>query len=133
MVDKLKAGAPFADVAAAEGLKRADHVRAQARRNPARPSRRDVLEAVFQTDKDAAGSAEGNEPDRTDRVPGDRHHGAGTSTPHRRRPSASPTTCARQSARICIAQYIKRLQTDLGVTINQDALRRRRSGGEQRA
>ena len=63
MADKLKAGTPFADVAAAEslpvqttfGLKRSGN------RNTAISTT--VVDAVFRTAKDAAGIAEGNSPE----------------------------------------------------------------------
>ena len=66
------------------------------------------------------------------RVPRDRHHGAGLRRRVARKASASSTRCAARSARTCIAQYVQRLQTDIGATINQDALRQVVVGRQRR-
>ena len=84
---------------------------------------------MFQAEKDAAGIAEGNGPTEwvvfrlTD-----------ITVPDFDAASAEAKRVAegmrRQMSEDLIAQYVQRLQTDLGVTINQDALRRV-AGGEQ--
>ena len=127
MADKLKGGAPLADVAAAEslpvqttfGLKRSGN------RNTAISAR--VVDAVFQTAKEAAGIAEGNTPAEwvvfrvTDIAVSDFD-------------AASPevkriTDQMRQSLIDDIrTQYVQRLRTDIGATVNLEAVRRVSSG-----
>jgi peptidyl-prolyl cis-trans isomerase D len=128
MADKVKSGTPIADVAAAEsvpvqttfGLKRSGN------RNTAISAR--VIDAVFQTAKGAAGIAEGNSPAEwvvflvTDIAVTDFD-------------AASPGTkriadqMRRSLTEDMLAQYVQRLQTDIGATINLEALRRVSSGG----
>jgi peptidyl-prolyl cis-trans isomerase D len=127
MADRLKGGAPLADVAAAEslpvqttfGLKRSGN------RNTAISAR--VVDAVFQTAKEAAGIAEGNTPAEwvvfrvTDIAVSDFD-------------AASPevkriTDQMRQSLIDDIrTQYVQRLRTDIGATVNLEAVRRVSSG-----
>jgi len=127
MADKLKAGTPFADVAAAEslpvqttfGLKRAGN------RNV--PISTQVVGAVFQTAKDAAGMAEGNSPGEwtvfrvTDITVAD----FDAASPEVKRIADQ---MRRSLTEDMLAQYVQRLQTDIGATIYQDALRRVASG-----
>jgi len=127
MADKLKAGTPFADVAAAEslpvqttfGLKRAGN------RNV--PISTQVVGAVFQTAKDAAAIAEGNSPGEwtvfrvTDITVAD----FDAASPEVKRIADQ---MRRSLTEDVLAQYVQRLQTDIGATIYQDALRRVASG-----
>ena len=129
MVEKLNSGAPFADVAGAEGLNVQTTFGLKRGGNPGNTISPRVIEAVFQTEKDAAGSAEGNGPAEwvVFRV-------TDITVPDFDAASAEAKRVAdgmrRQLSEDLIAQYVQRLQTDLGVTINQDALRRV-AGGEQ--
>jgi len=125
MVDKLKVGTPLSDVAAAEnvpvkttfGIKRAGNTATM-------PPR--VVEAVFATPKDAAGSAES--------IPGEW-------TVFQVTDISVPTldVASEEGRRIqdglkrtltedIVTQYLQRLQADIGASINQDALRRVSSG-----
>jgi peptidyl-prolyl cis-trans isomerase D len=127
MADKLKAGTPFADVAAAEnlpvqttfGLKRAGN------RNTAISNQ--VVGAVFGTAKDAAAIAEGNSPGEwvvfrvTDIAVAD----FDAASPEVKRIADQ---MRRSLTEDMLAQYVQRLQTDIGATIYQDALRRVASG-----
>jgi peptidyl-prolyl cis-trans isomerase D len=128
MAEKLKSGASFNDVAAAEsvpvqttfGLKRAGN------RNASLSTR--VIDAVFQTAKDAAGIAEGNSPAEwvVFRV-------TDVTVPNFDAASADAKRIGDQMRRSItedlLAQYVQRLQTDIGATINADALRRVTAGG----
>ena len=127
MADKLKAGTPFADVAAAEslpvqttfGLKRSGN------RNTAISTK--VVDAVFRTAKDAAGIAEGNSPGEwvvfrvTDIAVSD----FDAASPEVKRITDQ---MRRSLTEDMLAQYVQRLQADIGATIYQDALRRVSSG-----
>ena len=126
MVDKLKAGTSLNDVASAEGvpvqttfgLKRAGNAGSM-------PSA--VIEAVFASQKGAAGSSVGK--DATERVvfvvtditvpTYDAASNEGKRIEEATRRSLTEDL---------MAQYVARLQTDLGATINMDALRRVTSG-----
>lgn len=129
MVEKLKAGTPFNDVAAAQGvpvqttfgLKRSGNT---ASMPPA------VIEAVFATAKGAPGSSVGK--DATERVvfvvtdiTVPTYDAA--STEGKRIQDAT----RRSITEDLMAQYVARLQTDLGATINMDALRRVSSGSTE--
>jgi peptidyl-prolyl cis-trans isomerase D len=126
ILDKVKAGTSLSDAAAADGLtvqttfglKRAGNAGSM----PA-----SVVEAVFATPKDAAGSAVGK--DATERVV---FHLTDITVPTF--DAASPEgkriedSTRRALTEDLLAQYVAQLQTDLGATINQDALRRVASG-----
>lgn len=129
MVGKLKAGTSFADVAAAEGLNVQTTFGLKRSGNPGNTIPAKVVEAVFQTAKDAAGSAEGNNPAElvvfvvTDATVPDADAGSAES-------KRIADALRRPLADDILAQYVQRLRTDLGATINMDALRRV-AGGEQ--
>jgi peptidyl-prolyl cis-trans isomerase D len=130
MVEKLKGGAPFADVAGAEGLTPQTTFGIKRGGNPGNNTISPrVIEAVFQAEKDAAGSAEGNGPAEwvvfrlTDITVPD----FDAASSEAKRVAEAMRGQLREDL---MAQYVQRLQTDLGVTINQDALRRV-AGGEQ--
>jgi len=126
LVDKLKGGASLNDVAGPEGLavqttfglKRAGNAASM-------PS--SVIEAVFATAKGETGSAQGK--DATERVvfvltditvPG---FDAASSEGKR-----IEETMRRSLSEDLLAQYVGRLQTELGASINTEALRRVASG-----
>jgi peptidyl-prolyl cis-trans isomerase D len=120
MVEKLKAGAPFAQVAAAvklkpewrPGLKRGNPP-------PGIPAR--ALEEIFQTAKDAAATAEGST--ATERIV---FQVTEISVPSLDRESADAKrideTLRRVMGEDLLGQYIARLESSVGVTINQAAL-----------
>jgi len=127
IVEKVKGGTSLSDVASADGLnvqttfgiKRAGNA---ASMPPA------VVSGVFATPKDGLGSAEGKDP--TERIV---FHVTDISVPAF--DVASPEgkkisdTMRRSMTEDLLAQYVSRLQTDLGATINMDAVRRAVSGG----
>ena len=90
--------------------------------------------AVDRGFQDAAGrrrQRRGREPDRADRVPRHRDQGAAARSAGSPRPSASTTRCKTALAEDLLAQYIARLQNDIGVTINQSALNQVTGGSTQ--
>jgi peptidyl-prolyl cis-trans isomerase D len=126
IVDKLKSGTSLNDVASAEslnvqttfGLKRAGNA---ASMPPA------VVNAVFATPKDGAGSADGKDP--TERIV---FHVTDITVPgfDAKSPEGQKIadTTRRSLTEDLLAQYVTQLQNDLGATINMDALRRVTSG-----
>jgi peptidyl-prolyl cis-trans isomerase D len=129
MVDKLKAGTPFAELAAANGLKvetKSDIKRARA----AEPLSVRVVDAVFRTAKGAPGSAEGRSTSERDVfVVTD------VSIPLFDAASAQAQRYSEGLRRAVtedlFLQYVVRLKDDLGTTINQDALNRIRGGSTE--
>jgi peptidyl-prolyl cis-trans isomerase D len=127
IVDKVKAGTSLSDVASAEGLNLQTTFGIKRSGNAASmpPA---VVSAVFATPKDGAGSAEGKE--ETERIV---FHVTDISVPAF--DASSPEgkkiedTMRRSITEDLLAQYVSRLQTDLGATINMDAVRRSVSGG----
>jgi peptidyl-prolyl cis-trans isomerase D len=126
MLDRLKAGAPFAEVAAANGVKVESKTGVQRARG-AEPLSTRAVDAAFRTAKGAPGAAEGNGP--TERV-------VFVVTDVTVPPfDAASTQAQRYNERLrrmlteeLFEQYVRRLQTDLGTTINQDAIARIRGG-----
>jgi peptidyl-prolyl cis-trans isomerase D len=129
IVDKLKAGAPFAEVAAANGLKVETQAGVQRGRAAAPLSPR-AVEAIFRAAKGTPGQAEGRS--ATERnvfvvteitvPPFDAAGPQGQRYSERLR---------RQMTEELFEQYVRRLQTDLGTTINQDAVNRIRGGAAE--
>jgi peptidyl-prolyl cis-trans isomerase D len=127
ITDKVKAGTSLNDVASAEGLnvqttfgiKRAGNAGSMP---PA------VVSAVFATAKDGAGSAQGKE--ATERIV---FHVTDITVPGFDAGSQEgqkiADTMRRSLTEDLLAQYVGQLQTDLGATINMDAVRRVISGG----
>ena len=126
MIDKLKAGTPFAEVAAANGLKVETKSGIQ-RSRAADPLSSRVVEAVFKAAKGAPGNAEGrSETERAVFVVTDitaPSFDAGS-------PQAQRTTerLRRAATEELFEQYVRWLESDLGTTINQDAIARIRGG-----
>ena len=127
MLDRLKAGTPFAEVAAANGLKVESKSGVQ-RARPADPLSGRAVDAAFRTAKGAPGTADGRS--ATERVvfvvtditippfePGSAQ--AQRYTERLRRTSTEEL----------FEQYVRRLENDIGTTINQDAMARIRGGG----
>jgi peptidyl-prolyl cis-trans isomerase D len=126
MLDRLKAGAPFAEIAAANGVK-VDTKTGVQRARGAEPLSTRAVDAAFRAAKGAPGTAEGNGP--TERV-------VFVVTDVTVPPfDAASTQAQRYNERLrrmlteeLFEQYVRRLQTDLGTTINQDAIARIRGG-----
>ncbi len=126
IVDKVKAGTSLNDVASADGLN-VQTTFGMKRSGNAGSMPPAVVSAVFATPKDGVGSAEGKE--ATERIV---FHVTDVSVPAF--DAASPEgqkisdTMRRSITEDLLAQYVARLQTDLGATINMDAVRRSVSG-----
>jgi len=127
MLDKLKAGATLAEVAAANHLK-VETLTGLKRGEAAGPLSAAGVDAVFHTAKDAAGKTEAAQPAEqvvfrvTDIVvpPLDM-----TSDEAKR----ALETLNRSLSEDILAEYIARLESEIGVTINQSALNQVVSGG----
>lgn len=125
MIEKLKAGTPLTEVAAPEdvpvkttfGIKRAGNTSTVSPR---------MVEAVFRTPKDSFGS--------TESTPGEWtvFHVTDTSVPEIDMASEEgrkiEAGLKRSFTEDIVGQYVLRLRSDIGTTINQDALRRVSSG-----
>jgi peptidyl-prolyl cis-trans isomerase D len=128
LVDKLKSGTPFADVAAAEnvsvqttfGLKRAGN-----RSSPLSPG---AIQAVFATPKDGGGSAEGASPTErvVFRVTDVTVPDFDATTPEAKRIADQ---VRRSLTEDMLQQYVQRLRSDIGGSVNQQALRQAIAGG----
>jgi peptidyl-prolyl cis-trans isomerase D len=129
MVDKLKAGAPFAEVAAANGLKVESKSGVQ-RGRAADPLSSRAIDAAFRTAKGAPGSAEGKT--ATER---DVFVVTDVTVPAFDAASAQgqryTETLRRAITDELVGEYVKRLEGDLGTTINPDALNRIRGGSTE--
>jgi peptidyl-prolyl cis-trans isomerase D len=126
MLDRLKAGTPFGEVAAADGVKVETKSGLQ-RSRPVDPLSGRAVDAAFRTAKGAPGTADGR--NATERVvfvvtdvtipPFDAASAQAQRYTERLR---------RTSTEELFEQYVRRLENDLGTTINQDALARIRGG-----
>ena len=90
---------------------------------PACPAfRRAPSSEIFRTPKDAAAASDGAITDRPHRVP--RHRDQRAAARSRSRPTSSASTkrLRRALSEDLLGQYVARLETDIGVTINQAAL-----------
>jgi peptidyl-prolyl cis-trans isomerase D len=119
LVGKLNSGTSLADVAAAEGLKVATQAGMKRQGGPQMPPR--VNTEVFRLAKDQVGSAEGSKP--TERIV---FRVTDIKVPEFDANSAATAKVIDQlkepwNADI-MSQYIVQLGTDLGTTINQNAL-----------
>ncbi len=128
LVEKLKAGAAMTDVATAEGL-RVETAAGLKRGKPPEQISANLLEEVFRSAKGAPAASEGK--DATERVV---FRVTDVSVPSLDPASADAKRIGDDLKRALsddiMGQYIARLQNDLGVTINQAALRQAIGGGE---
>jgi len=127
LIDKLKSGVPFAELAAQSGLK-VEALWGLKRGNASGPLSIGAIDAVFQTPKDASGIAPGrNSAERivfrvTEiKVP--------AFDPASAEAKRHGDTLRQAVADDLFGQYVAQLEATLGVTINEDALRRF-AGGE---
>lgn len=128
LVEKLKAGTAMTDVATAEGLK-VETAAGLKRGKPPEQISANLLEEVFRSAKGAPAASEGK--DATERVV---FRVTDISVPSLDPASADAKRIGDDLKRALsddiMGQYILRLQNDLGVTINQGALRQAIGGGE---
>jgi peptidyl-prolyl cis-trans isomerase D len=121
IVDKLKAGTPLADIAAAEGLK-VETASGLKRNKPTESLSANAIEDVFRTAKGAAALADGRNP--AERIV---FRVSEVTVPSLAPSSEEANRIAEQLKRSLsddiIGQYLVRLQNDLGVKINESALR----------
>jgi peptidyl-prolyl cis-trans isomerase D len=128
LVEKLKGGTAFADAAAADGLNLQTTFGVKRSGNPGNTLSPRLVEAIFQTEMDAVGRAEGTNPGEwvvfklTDITVPDFD---AASVEGKRIADA----VRRSLSEDVITQYLQRLQTDLGASINQTALRQVTSPG----
>ena len=126
MLDRLKAGTPFAEVAAANGVKVEAKSGVQRGRG-AEPLSTRAVDTAFRTAKGTPGAAEGNS--ATERV-----IFVVTDVTVPPFNPASPQAqhyserLRRALTEELFEQYVRRLQTDIGTTVNQDAIARIRGG-----
>jgi peptidyl-prolyl cis-trans isomerase D len=127
LLDKLKAGATFADVAAAANLK-VETVSGLKRGNASGPLSAAGVDAVFGTPKDAVGKADGSQPAEQVifRVTGIELSPLDMGSEEAKR---LVETLNRGLSEDLLAEYITRLESDIGVTINQSALNQVIGGG----
>jgi len=129
MLDRLKAGTPFAEVAAANGVK-VDTKAGVQRARGAEPLSTRAVDAAFRTAKGTPGVAEGNSP--TERIifvvteitvpPFD---------PASAQAQRYNERLRRMVTEELFEQYVQRLKADLGTTVNQDAIARIRGGSAE--
>ncbi|MFN3656366.1 MAG: SurA N-terminal domain-containing protein [Pseudolabrys sp.] len=129
LLGKLKAGTPLAQVATEAGLKLETAVGLQrGQATPATPGK--LIEAVFKTAKDGAGVAEGASDTQrfVFRVTQVTAPTFDASSPQGQQLAS---TLQSSYADNVIGEYVARLETDLGVKINQSALNQVIGGGAQ--
>ena len=129
MVERLKAGTPFAELAATDGLKVESRTGLQ-RGRPSDPLSARAVDAAFRAAKGVPGAAEGRSP--TER---DVFVVTDVTVPTFEAASAQGQRYSeglrRAMTEELFQQYVIRLQQDLGTTINQDALGRLRGGSTE--
>ncbi len=121
ILDKLKAGTAFAELAAADGLKL--ETKAEIKRGAATPPlSAGAIDAIFRTAKDAVGSAEAEQP-----VEQIVFRVTDITVPKTDMASAEAKqlqeSISRQMADDIFAEYLTQIENEIGVTINQNALR----------
>ncbi|MBV9427317.1 MAG: SurA N-terminal domain-containing protein [Bradyrhizobiaceae bacterium] len=126
MLDRLKAGTPFAELAVAAGVK-VDTKSGVQRARQADPLSSRAVDAAFRTAKGTPATAEGR--NATERVVfvvteiTDPPFDPGSAQAQR-----YSERLRRTMTEELFEQYVRRLETDIGTTINQDALARIRGG-----
>jgi len=129
MLGKLKAGTSLAEVASQAGLK-VETVTNLQRRRPAGFLSSRVIESVFRTAKDAIGSSEGDTATQRFifRVTEVNDPPLDVNASDMKQVAGSLQTAITDDL---VGQYISRLETDYGVTINQQALNQVVGGSQQ--
>src|SRR5262249_26494208 len=128
LVDQLKGGKSMADIAAANDLK-VDTATGLKRNKPSEGISTNLLEEVFRTSKDAVGVGEGQNPTERDvfRVTAITVPSLDAGSAEAKRISDD---IKRSIADDLMGQYVVRVQNDVGVNINQAAVRQVTGGGE---
>jgi peptidyl-prolyl cis-trans isomerase D len=128
MVDKLKSGAAFPDVVSQAGLK-VEALGGLKRGASSPPLSADVVERIFQTAKGAAGSSTIKDPTDlvvfrvTDiKIP--------EFDPKSAEAEHDDASLRRSLSEDLFGQYVTKLETSLGISVNSDALRRITSSNE---
>jgi peptidyl-prolyl cis-trans isomerase D len=126
-LDKLKAGSTFADIAAADHLKVATLTGIK-RGEPPAPLSAAAVDVVFRTAKDALGSGEAAQAPEQVVF---RVTGIVVPTPEAASEDAKRTqeALSRSLSEDIFGEYVARLQSEIGVTINQSALSQVVGGG----
>jgi len=129
MLGKLKAGTSLAEVASVNGLK-VESANGLQRRRPAGFLSSRVIDAAFKTAKDAVGSSEGETPTQrfVFRVTEVNDAPLDTSSPDMKQVAGSLQSAIGDDL---MGEYIARLESDYGVSINQQALNQVVGGGSQ--
>jgi peptidyl-prolyl cis-trans isomerase D len=119
IADKLKGGAAFKDVAAANGLKIENAKGLKRAGSEALPA--SIIEAVFRTAKDGVGDSPGKDPTEhvVFRVTEVTEPTFDAAAPDAKRISDAMTTAITDEL---LSQYVTRVETDLGTTVNATAL-----------
>ncbi len=127
ILDKLKAGSSFADIAAADRLKPVTLTGIK-RGEPPAPLSPSSVDAIFRTAKGAVGSAEAAQPAEqlVFRVTDIAVPNLDTASEDAKR---TQETLNRSLSEDIFAEYIGRLESEVGVSINQSALNQVVSGG----
>jgi len=127
ILDKLKAGTTLADIAAQDRLK-VETVTGLKRGEASGPLSASAVAAVFRTAKDAAGKAEASEPGEqvVFRVTDIVVPSVDMASEDAKR---TMETLNRGLSEALLAEYIAKLESDTGVTINQSALNQVIGGG----
>jgi len=128
MVEKVKSGTSFADAAAADGVSVQTTFGLKRAGNRATALSPAAINAVFATPKDGVGSAEGTSP--TERIV---FHVTDITVPEFDASSGESKRIAEQLRRSLnedmLTQYVQRLRTDIGATVNLQAMRQAVAGG----
>jgi peptidyl-prolyl cis-trans isomerase D len=127
ILDKLKAGTTLADIAAQDRLK-VETLTGLKRGEASGPLSASAVAAVFRTAKDAAGKAEASEPGEqvVFRVTDIVVPSVDMASEDAKR---TMETLNRGLSEALLAEYIAKLESDIGVTINQSALNQVIGGG----
>jgi peptidyl-prolyl cis-trans isomerase D len=126
-LDRLKAGTTLADIAAQDRLK-VETLTGLKRGEPSGPLSASAVAVVFRTAKDAAGKAEASEPGEqvVFRVTDIVVPSVDMASEDAKR---TMETLNRGLSEALLAEYIAKLESDIGVTINQSALNQVIGGG----
>jgi peptidyl-prolyl cis-trans isomerase D len=127
ILDKLKAGSTFAETAAANNLK-VESLTGIKRGEPPGALSAAAVDAIFRTAKDAAGSADASQPPEqvVFRVTDIVEPKLDTASDDAKKAQEALTRALSEGV---FAEYISRLESEIGVTINQSALSQVVSGG----
>ena len=128
MIDKLKAGSTLAELATAKGLK-VETADGLTRIHPTEAISAAVLAAIFDTPKDAAGRAEAQPPDQiVFRVTKVNIPALDAASPDAKKIA---DTLRSSMTDAMLGEYLSRIESDVGTSINQEAAAQVLGGGAQ--